>query len=63
MDKNTLYDTGFSYQASSKDQVYMQTSRTMTNVDKENVVPCVAQIQAFVTTLNQKKHQLKNLMV
>lgn len=63
MDKNTLYDTDFSYQASPKEQSFIQISRTMTNVDKENIVPCVAQIQAFVTTLNQKKHQLKNLMV
>jgi len=41
----------------------MKTSRTMTNVDKENVIPCGAQIQAFVSTLNQKKHHLKSLMI
>jgi hypothetical protein len=40
----------------------MTTSRVVTNLDKENVVPCTAQLQTFVTTLTQKKSLLKNLL-
>lgn len=35
----------------------------MSNLDKENVIPCAAQVQGFVASLNQKKYQLKNLML
>ena len=64
MDKNALYDTGFSYcPPSTKEQNRMTTSRTISNMDKENVLPCAAQLQTFVTNLTQKKSQLKNLIV
>ncbi len=61
-EKSNLYDTNFSY-SPSKEMSQLKTSRTVSNLDKENVIPCAAQVQGFVSSLNQKKYQLKNLML
>lgn len=62
LEKNNLYETNFTY-TPSKDTNQLNSSRTIYNLDKENVVPCTAQLQSFISTLNQKKYQLKNLIV
>lgn len=59
IEKN-MYETGLSY---SPNREAMRSSRTLTNAEMENVVPCAASVQGFISTLNQKKFQLKNLMV
>lgn len=60
--ESSLFETGFSY-SPAKEASQLKTSRTMSNLDKENVIPCAAQVQGFVASLNQKKYQLKNLML